>query len=181
LEVLGIHAFDLAMLGVVLAATIWGAWKGMAWQLAAFASIVLSYVVALKASGPMAEHFSAEAPWNRFLAMLVIYLAVSLIVWLLFRAVHGMIERVKLVEFDRQIGALFGALKGVVLCLAITFFTVTLSEDARQLILTTYSGRYAAQIIDWAHPIMPPEIHDVLEPYIHQLDQDATGSFANQS
>lgn len=176
MEAYGVHAYDLAMLGVILMATILGAWKGMAWQLAALASIVVSYVVALRASEPLAIHFGEEAPWNRFLAMLVIYLVVSLVIWLLFRGVRSLIERVKLVEFDRQVGALFGAAKGVVLCLAITFFAVSLSEDARQLILTTHTGRYAAQIIDWAHPIVPPEIHDVLEPYIHQLDRAAPDS-----
>ncbi len=72
MEAYGVHAYDLAMLGVILIATILGAWKGMAWQLAALASIVVSYVVALRASEPLAIHFGDEAPWNRCLAMMVI-------------------------------------------------------------------------------------------------------------
>lgn len=179
MDALGIHVYDLVMLGIILGATIWGAYKGMAWQIAALASIVVSYVVALRTSERLAPHFSAEAPWNRFLAMLVVYLVVSLLIWLLFRAVSRLIERVKLVEFDRQIGALFGAAKGIVLCLAVTFFVVTLSEDARQLILTTYTGRYAATIMDWAHPIMPPEVHEVLQPYIHRLDDASAEGLAS--
>ena len=37
----------------------------------------------------------------------------------------GAIDRVKLNEFDRQMGALVGFAKGVLLCIAITFFAVT--------------------------------------------------------
>ena len=37
------------------------------------------------------------------------------------------IDRLKLKEFDRQIGAIFGLAKGVLWCAVITFFTVTLS------------------------------------------------------
>ena len=81
-----------------------------------------------------------------------------------------MIERVKLQEFDRQVGALVGAAKGVVFCLAITFFTVTLSERARETVLDSRSGYYSALLMDRAHPVMPEGMHDLLEPYIHQLD-----------
>jgi hypothetical protein len=54
--------------------------------------------------------------------MLALYLATSLAVWLLFRLVAGIIDKVKLKDFDRQVGALIGVAKGVLLCLVITFF-----------------------------------------------------------
>ncbi len=44
--------------------------------------------------------------------MLVLYILTSLAIWLLFRMVSGIIDRVKLKEFDRQMGALFGLAKG---------------------------------------------------------------------
>ena len=56
-------------------------------------------------------------------------------IWLVFRLVSGLIDRVRLKEFDRQMGALFGAAKGVLLCVAITFFAVTLSTQARTAVL----------------------------------------------
>ncbi len=62
-----------------------------------------------------------------------------------------MIDRVRLKEFDHQIGALFGLAKGVLLCVVITFFVVTLSESARQKVLGTYSGRYIAVLIKQRH------------------------------
>ena len=39
--------YDIVMLIVLALAIVWGAWKGLAWQIASLASIVLSYMVAL--------------------------------------------------------------------------------------------------------------------------------------
>ena len=67
--------------------------------------------------------------------MLVLYVVTAGAIWLLFRLVSGIIDRLKLKEFDRQLGALFGLAKGVLYCVIITFFAVTLSEPARQAVL----------------------------------------------
>ena len=56
--------------------------------------------------------------------MLILFLGTGLVVWIGFNLVSEMIERVKLKEFDRQLGALFGAAKGVLLCVLITLFSV---------------------------------------------------------
>ncbi len=166
-----VEPYDVAMLVVLVICTAFGAWKGMAWQLAALASLVVSAAVASRFSGPLAPYFSVRAPWNRALAMLVLYLATSVIIWLLFRMVKKFINRVRLKEFDRQVGALVGLAKGVLLCLVITFFAVTLSESARQRVLRSRSGYYAAVLIHRATPALPPEIREVLGGYIEQLHQ----------
>ena len=170
-----IHLYDIFMLIVLGAATIFGAWKGMAWQVASIASLIVSYFVALQGSGHLAPYLGTEEPWNRFLAMFIIYLACSAAIWLAFQFVSKFIERVKLQEFDRQIGAIIGFAKGGIICLAITFFTVTLSTSARDSIMHTRSGYVAAVAMDRAHVIMPDELHAMLEPYIHQLDDAVSG------
>ena len=136
--------YDIAMVAVIGMATLMGLWKGMAWQLASLASLVLSYFLALKFSSQLAPIFSATAPWNRFVAMLVIYVVTSIVVWMVFRVLAGFLDRVKLRDFDHQVGALFGFLKGALLCIAITFFAVGLSEAMRDHILATKSGHYIA-------------------------------------
>src|SRR5215475_1105258 len=113
--------YDIVMLVVLGGATLLGAWKGMAWQIASLGSLVLSYFLALRFSAQLAPLFGASAPLNRFVAMLVIYLATSVVVWCAFRLVAGFMDRIKLRDFDHQVGALFGLFKGVLLCLAITF------------------------------------------------------------
>ncbi len=177
--------YDILMIVVLVATTIFGAWKGMAWQLASLASLVLSYFAALKFSPQLAPYISDQAPWNRFLAMLVIYLGTSVAIWLIFRVVANLIDRVKLKEFDHQLGALFGLAKGVLLCVAITFFAASLlAPDQKKDVLHSRSGHYIGLLITKAHTVMPEEIHDVLHPYLfkiieedEQLESDAsTGS-----
>jgi membrane protein required for colicin V production len=162
--------YDILMLVVLAGATIFGAWKGMAWQLASLASLVLSYFVCLKFSASLAPVFGDNAPWNRFIARLVLYLVTGAAVWLAFRLVAGLLDRIKLRDFDHQIGAIFGLLKGVLLCLAITFFAVALSADMREHILQSRSGRAMAVLLDKADAVMPPELHEVLGPYLNKLE-----------
>ena len=51
-----------------------GFWKGMAWQIASLASLVVSYFAALRFSEQLAPMFGDQAPLNRFVAMLAIYI-----------------------------------------------------------------------------------------------------------
>ena len=104
--------YDILMIAVLAGATLLGAWKGMAWQLASLASLVLSYFLALRFSTQLAPMFGSTAPWNRFVAMLVIYLATSVVVWLSFRLVAGFLDQIKLRDFDHQVGGLFGSGEG---------------------------------------------------------------------
>ena len=161
--------YDIIMLTVLVSATIFGAWKGLAWQVASLGAIFLSYYVAVRFRDQVSEHINAAEPWNAFLAMLLLYVGTSFVIWLGFRFVSGFIEKVRLKSFDRQIGALFGLAKGVVLCIIITLFAVTLLGAAqRQTIIESRSGHYIALLLDQAHGIMPSEIHEVLHPYIHE-------------
>ena len=169
---LPIHPYDLFMLGVLVVVTIRGFVKGMAWQLASLASISLSVFLAVHFSPAIAPFFSKEEPWNRFLAMLALYLVASAAVWLVFRAVSRVINRVKLQEFDRQAGGLFGLAKGVLLCIVITFFAVTLSQPAREAVLRSRSGYYIAIFIRNATPVLPHEVREFLGRYIDRLNQN---------
>ena len=169
--------YDITMLIVLVGTTLFGFVKGMAWQIASLASLIASYFLALRFSEPLASTglFGDEAPWNRFVAMLAIYVLTSLAIWLAFRFVAGWIDRVRLQEFDRQIGGLVGFAKGVLLCVAITFFAVTVVPAARDDVLRSRSGHYIALLIARADAVMPPEVHEVLNPYLDRLEDELGG------
>ena len=171
-----IQTYDIIMLAVLALSIVWGAMKGMAWQVASLSALVVSYFVALNFSDMLAPHLGGEPPLDKIAAMLVLYVVTSMVVWLSFRLVKGAIDRVKLKEFDRQIGALFGAAKGVLFCVVVTFFAVFLSEQARDAILTSRSGYYIAELIDRVDPLLPEEVHARLGPYLHQLDEQLDGA-----
>ncbi len=166
-----LQPYDLLMLAVVVGAMLFGVWKGVVWQLAALASVVVSAAVAVRSSAALAPYFSAQEPWNRFIAMLVLYLATAAGIWLAFRLVAGIIDRLKLKEFDRQLGTLFGLAKGVLYCVVITFFAVTLSEAGRQTVLQSRSGDLIARGIRDANPILPADVRRWLGKYIDELDE----------
>jgi membrane protein required for colicin V production len=103
--------------------------------------------------------------------MLVLYLVTAAAIWLLFHLVSGIIDRLRLKEFDRQLGAFFGLAKGLLYCVVITFFAVTLSEPLRQNVLQTKSGQLIARGIRKANPVVPTDIRAWLGKYIDELDQ----------
>jgi membrane protein required for colicin V production len=166
------QTYDLVMLGVLVLATLFGAWKGLAWQVASIASIFVSFFVAVQFREPVAKLLSAAPPWNKFLAMLILFLACSLLIWIVFRFVADLIERVKLKEFDRHAGAVFGLARGVLWCVIITLFAVTLlGQTQQQAIVQSQSGHYIALLLNRATAVMPDELQEVLAPYMHSLDE----------
>ena len=166
-----IQPYDIVMLVVLAGATLFGVWKGMAWQVASLASVVVSAAVAVHSSAAIAPYFHGQEPGNRFLAMLVLYVVTAAAIWILFHMVSGVIDRVRLKEFDRQLGATFGLAKGVLYCIVITFFAVTLSESSRRKVLESRSGDLIARGIRNANPILPEDIRMYLGKYIDELDE----------
>lgn len=176
------QTYDILMLVVLVATTLFGYWKGMAWQIASLASLVVSYVAALKFSAQLAPTFGNTAPLNRFVAMLVIYVVTSFVIWTLFRLVSGVIDKVRLESFDAQLGAIFGAAKGVLLCVAITFFAVTLLPPAQgEAIVNSQSGHYIVALLDKSHSVFPPEIHQIIDPYVNKVEQRLNPNFRPQA
>ena len=118
--------YDIFMLVVLAGATLFGAWKGVAWQLASLASLVASYLVALRWSEPSPIFRRRALCLEPVRGDAGLYAACSLVIWSLFRLVSTWINRVQLRDFDHQLGAVLGAAKGVLWCVVITFFAITL-------------------------------------------------------
>src|SRR5262249_44900376 len=116
--------YDVFMLIIVAYTTIRGAMKGMAWQLAAIASLVLCFLFATPVSLSVGPAIPVNPPLNRWLAMLGIYLAFSFACFGVARLLRGWLEAIKFQEYDRHLGALFGLVKGITICLVVTFFVV---------------------------------------------------------
>lgn len=163
--------YDIIMLAVLAGATLFGAWKGLAWQIASLGAIVASSFVALKFDTPLAESLPVGPPWDVPLSWVILFVGTSFVIWVVFRYVSDFIDRLKLKEFDRQIGAIFGLAKGVLICAIVTVFLVSLVEPIRAPILRSYSAYYIAVFLDKAHAYLPNDIHDKLEPVIHSLDE----------
>jgi len=166
-----LEGYDLVMLGVLAAAAVLGYFKGMVWQLAWIAGIAASTFVSFRFGPVLAPYFGTQAPWNRMVAMLALYAGTSIAVWLVFRTISGAINAVHLSAFDHQMGLLFGLAKGALLCVVITFFSVTLAPAYRNQIVSSKSGRLVAELIVRADTYLPKEIHDTVDPFVKQFEQ----------
>jgi membrane protein required for colicin V production len=169
-QAMAIEGYDLVMLGILAAAAVLGYFKGIVWQLAWIAGIGASAAVALRFGGPLAPFFGSQAPWNRLIAMLALYVATSLGVWLVFSALSGLIKSVQLSSFDHQLGLLLGLAKGVLLCVIVTFFAVTLAPGYRDQIVGSRSGRLVAELIVRADQVLPPDVVETVRPFMNRFE-----------
>jgi uncharacterized membrane protein required for colicin V production len=159
--------YDIVMLVVVVGAIWFGWWKGMAWQIASLAAIIVSYIVAVNFREPVSRYISADEPWNRIAAMLILFLGTSLLIWTIYASVSKSLKKMELKGFDHQAGALLGAVKGALLCMIITMFSVSLlGEKAHDAIHNSRSGRYVVSGITKVSAIVPGELAKFIQPHV---------------
>src|SRR5262249_3197656 len=155
-------SYDAAMVGVVIAGMVWGAIRGITWQIASIASLVLGYLVAFPLSAQLAPHFPGEPAVARALALLAPYAGVSGCGVMSARVGRATLRRPRFEAFDRHLGMLLGGLEGAILGLIVTFFVVSLAPQARSPIFSSPSGRVVCRVLDVIEPILPGEIRDEL-------------------
>lgn len=158
--------FDTIVLLIVLIAAFYGWRKGLATQIASIASLGVSFFVARNFHGSLAEISGLDL----IAAMLILFLASSVVIWLIFRQVKDAIETMKLGEFDHQMGAFFGAGKGFIIASLLTMFTMGLpfvGESVKQSVVGSRSGHWIAGFLYKAHSIMPQRVHDLVGPYLN--------------
>ncbi len=163
--------YDIVMLVVVVAAVWFGWWKGLAWQIASVAAIIVSYIVAVNFREPVSQYISADEPWNRIGAMLILFLGTSLVIWTIYASISKSLKKMELKGFDHQAGALSGAVKGALLCMIITMFSVSLlGEKAHDAIHNSRSGRYVVTGITKVSAIVPGELAKYIQPHVDNFN-----------
>jgi uncharacterized membrane protein required for colicin V production len=163
--------YDIIMLAVLAISVIIGAVKGMSWQIAMVASIVISFFVAREFHPELSEALSGvDEPWNKFIAMASLYLLTSLGIWMLFAFCAKQIDKYEMKTFDRQTGALLGIVNGVLLCAILTMCAIAFGgEDMHNRIAKSKSGPYVSRVLDIVEPIIPADLQDSLNEYLQQL------------
>ena len=161
------EAFDIVVLLILIATTVWGARSGFAKQLATVASFVLGYIVAVNFRAQVAPMIDVAAPWNLYAAATGLFVGTSLVVWLAFSLVKSSIERAGLTGFDAQMGGLLGMAKGFALAGVVTIATVLgMGGVPRDAVLRSFSGYNLCRLVLQADAVVPAEWLDALEPHI---------------
>jgi len=111
---------DLVLLGLLLASVLLGLWRGLVFELLSLAGWVVAYFGCPYVAVYIASWLPAErmGPSLLHVASLVLGFILILIVWGLgAKLLRALIHATPLSVFDRLLGAGFGVLRGVLVCL----------------------------------------------------------------
>jgi len=163
--------YDVAMVCMVVAGVAWGFWRGITWQLASIASLILGYSASRTLSTQVADQFPGEPVVARALAMIVIYAAVSGGVFLVAWIVRATLRKMQFEAFDRHLGMMLGAVEGTLLGLIVTLFVVSLAPSTRQPIFSSPTGHVVGLLMETLGPVLPAEARRVLAPFWHEGEE----------
>ena len=145
--------YDALMIGVVVAGMVWGAIRGITWQVASLASLVLGYAVAYPVSGELASSMPGKPIVARALALLLSYVVVSGGIFGLAWLIRATLRRLKFEAYDRHLGMLLGGAEGALLGTVVTVFALSLAPSTRGPILESPTGRLLGVTLHQVEPI----------------------------
>ncbi len=167
--------YDIIFIALIGFTALFGYQRGLARQIASIASIVIGYMVAVNFCTPFARAIPAEAPWNKFAAMGILFLATSLLVWSIYAQLSSSLKKMELKGFDHQAGAIFGGLKGLLLVCILTLFGVSLlGKQVHDAIHESKTGQIVVSTIhklsDYL-PLVPTELRAYLDPQFKKFEE----------
>ena len=171
--------YDAAMVCVLFGGMVWGSWRGITWQLASIASLVVGYMVAHPLSAQLAGQFPGDPIVARGLAMIVVYAAVSGGIFLVAWVIRATLRRLKFEAFDRHLGMVLGGLEGVLLGMVVTLFVVSLAPASREPIFSSPTGRVVGMVMQNVGPILPDEARKILKPFWDGESKDNSATVEN--
>ena len=167
--------FDILALILVGWLTMRGLMRGAIAQVASVASVVVSWIIAVKFSPVVAPLVSQEPPWDKVIAMFVLFVASTIAIWLIRGLVNDIIKAIHLKTADRSLGAALGFVKGILLCSIITFFLVVFSDGTRSFVLGSVSGKYFAAGVERASLLVPEDVNEALSKKLAAFRQSLEG------
>jgi uncharacterized membrane protein required for colicin V production len=157
--------YDAAMAVVVVLGMVWGAWRGLTWQVASIASLVIGYAVASSCSAELAGHLPGEPIVARALAMLILYVLTSGAIFAAAWTIRATLRRLRFEAYDRHLGMVLGGMEGALVGIVATFFVVSLAPQSREPIFGSPSGQMVGRLMAAVGPALPVEVRDVLAPF----------------
>ncbi|MCA9088712.1 MAG: CvpA family protein [Planctomycetaceae bacterium] len=164
--------YDVVVLAILVFFTARGAIKGVIWQVAGIAGVILCFAFADGISNALGPYVTLQPPLNHWVVLFGGYLFFSFVSFGLARSATKWVEKADMKEYNRHLGGVLGLVKGVMLCTVMTFLIVTVSPDAREALKDSKSGWACAHLMFQLHPILPAKLHDAVGDYIHLLDND---------
>jgi len=173
------NAFDLIILAILVALTLRGVWKGMISQIVSVASFFVCWIVASRFGSLVAPTIPVEAPWNQVLAMAIIFLITLVAIRFAHAALEKTIRKWKLEKLNTLLGGALGFVKGLLICIIITFFAVMFSEISRDVVFNSTTGNSLTRLITQIGVFVPKDsyefVHTQLALFNDRVDQAVPG------
>lgn len=146
---------DLVVLGILIYCAVRGAARGLLSQL----SWVIALLLCFKFSGTLAPAIEpmigVDPPLKQWLAMLAVYVGLCGVSFVVAGMLSSWMAKAKIIDFDKHLGGILGFVKGIVICMTVMFFAITMSPAMRQIVSQTYSGYCAALILHNSKYLIP--------------------------
>lgn len=166
--------YDGIMLGLIVAGMVWGAMKGITWQVAGLASLVLGYLVAFPAAGPLTKQIpfpgNESVQWG--LALATAYVAVSGGVFLAAWSVRTTLRRMKFEAYDRHLGMILGGVEAALVGVIATVMIVSVAPSTREPIRSSHAGHAVSRTLAFAQAALPAKARDALKPFWEAAEKD---------
>ncbi len=161
--------FELFWIACVGLGVGFGAWRGFSWQIAGIVSVMLGFLGGrLTAAQTLSTQLDEQTSVTTFLVFAVTYVLISVVVYLVAHLLRRRIKREeRLKRYDKQAGALLGAIHGLAICSVLTMFAVVVVPGLRDPILSRTSGRLFARPVGTLQGILPDHVNNVIDPYLH--------------
>lgn len=163
-----ITSFDVIIGLIFIVFVVRGAWIGFMRQLAAFLALVGSYWIAGRYNGQLMPYVDKfiDNPKLIFLVSFGLLFFLSALLFILGgKVLHRVMEISLLGWFDRFLGFLLGAVKGVVLASLLYMFLASSLSASNELLKKSVSSRYLAQGADMLYQfIQDPELQKYFLP-----------------
>ena len=150
---------DYAVLGVMGASILWGAWRGLVREVISLGGWVIAFLAANLLAGPLSETLpeAIVGPEMRLLAafvgIFVLTLAATSLAALLLSKI---VKAIGLGGLDRLLGSLFGVARGLLIVLAFALLAGLTSLPGRPEWKNSLCGPWLARTALALKPWLPP-------------------------
>lgn len=167
-------ALDWVLLVVLLGSVLIGAWRGLVFEVLSLASWVLAFIAARlwgETVGtwlPMQDVDEGLRTGAGFvIAFIAALFALGVVIWL----IGKLVTMVGLRPFDRALGALFGAVRGLLLLVLIALVFLLTPMRESQIWNTSVLAPYLVSAVSVLRPWMPQEMGRHWSSLVDQLTE----------
>lgn len=153
--------FDYAVLVILLASMLLGAWRGVVGEIIALAAWVLAFFAAKWWGDELARQLLtgiADPAVRIVVAWVLVFVVVLLLMALVRLAIRGLLKALGLSLSDRALGVLFGTARGVLIVLVLVGLGGMLSLAKEKWWSEAYFSAPLETAVLACKPWLPPEV-----------------------